>query len=73
MGWIVGLIQSEHGYRINGVCYEVKSRFEPPDKGRPVQDAFRHMISGDMVDLQDCFSGDTIDSEYVCSAAGKED
>lgn len=73
MGWIVGLIQGEHSYRINGVNYEVKSYFELPEKGRSVRESFQKLFSGDMVDLRDCFSGDTIGPEYVCSAAGKED
>lgn len=73
LGWIVGVIQAERSYHLNGVSYIVQSRFEPPKEGRSVRSAFQKMISGDMVDLMDLAKDDKLSSEYVCSAAGKED
>ena len=73
LGWIIGVIQAERSYHLNGVSYTVQSRFEPPKEGRSVRSAFQKMISGDMIDLQDYFPNDIMASEYVCSAAGEED
>lgn len=73
MGWIIGLILGEHSYRINGVSYEVTSRFEDSQNGHSVRKSFQNLLSGNMVDLQDCLPGDNMSPEYVCSAAGKED
>ena len=72
-GWIIGVIQGNHEYCINGVNYMVGSKFEPPREGRPVQQAIEHIISGDMIDLMDLAEDDKLSSEYVCSAAGEED
>ena len=72
-GWIVGLVQGEHQYCINGVNYIVKSKFEHPREGRPVRSAIKRIISGDMIDLMDLAEDDKLSSEYVCSAAGEED
>ncbi len=73
LGWIIGVIQAEHSYHLNGVNYTVQSRFEPPKEGRSVRSAFQKMISGDMVDLMNLAEDDKLSYEYVCSAAGKED
>ncbi len=73
MRWIVGLFQRERSYCINGVTYTVGARFEPPHEGRPVQRAIEHVLFANMVDLQKCFSSATMETEYVCSAAVKED
>ena len=72
LGWIIGVIQGNHEYRINGVTYTVGSKFEPPREGRPIQHAIEHMISCDMVDLMEQAESGKIHSEYVCSAAGEE-
>ena len=63
----------ERSYLINGVHYSVGAEFEPTREGRSVRTAMEKVISGNMVDLMDLASEDTISSEYVCSAAGKED
>ena len=63
----------ERSYLINGVHYSVGAEFEPTREGRSVWTAMEKVISGKMVDLMDLVSEDTISSEYVCSAAGKED
>lgn len=73
MRWIIGLFQWKRSYCINGVTYAVEARFELPREGRPVQHAIEHVLSASMVDLQECFSSATMEPEYVCSAAGKED
>ena len=73
LGWIIGVIQAEHSYHLNGVSYTVQSHFEPPKESRSVRSAFQKVITGDMVDLMDLAEDDMLSSEYVCSAAGKED
>lgn len=73
LGWTIGVIQSEHEYCINGVMYTVGAKFEPPHEGRSVRRAVERIISGDMIDLMDLAEDDKLTSEYVCSAAGKED
>ena len=72
-GWIVGLVQGEHQYCINGVNYIVKSKFEHPREGRPVRSAIKRIISSDMIDLLNLPEEDRIPVENVCSAAGEED
>lgn len=73
LGWIIGVIQSDHNYCINDVTYTVGAKFEPPREGRPVQRAIEHMISCDMIDLMEQADDGKIHSEYVCSAAGEEE
>ena len=73
LGWVVGVIQGEHEYCINGVIYTVGAIFEPRNEGRSVRHAVEHIISGDMIDLMDLAEDDKLSSEYVCSAAGEED
>jgi hypothetical protein len=73
LGWIIGVIQGERSYCVNGVTYTVGAKFEPPHEGRSVQRAIERIISGDMVDLMDLAEDDKLSSEYVCSAAGEED
>ena len=73
LGWIIGVIQAEHSYHLNGVSYTVQSRFGPPKEGRSARSAFQKLISGDMVDLMNLAEDDKLSTEYVCSAAGKED
>ena len=72
-GWIIGVIQGNHEYRINGVTYTVGAKFEPPREGRPVQQVIEHMISCNMIDLIGRAEGGKIHSEYVRSAAGEEE
>ena len=73
LGWIIGVIQAEHSYHLNGVSYIVQSCFEPPKEGRSVRSAFQKLISDDMVDLMALTEDGKLSPEYVCSAAGKED
>jgi hypothetical protein len=73
LGWIIGVIQGEHSYCVNGVTYTVGAKFEPPREGRSVRCAIERIISGDMIHLMDLAEDDKLSSEYVCSAAGEED
>ena len=73
LGWIIGVIQGEHSYCVNGVTYTVGAKFEPPREGRSVRRAVERIISGDTIDLMDLAKEDILSSEYVCSAAGEED
>ena len=73
LGWIIGVIQGEHSYCVNGVTYTVGAKFEPPREGRSVRCAIERIISGDMKDLMDLAEDDKLSSEYVCSATGEED
>ena len=73
LGWIIGVIQGEHKYCINGVTYTVGAKFELPREGRSVRRAFERIISGDTIDLMDLAEDDKLSSEYVCSAAGEEE
>lgn len=72
--WIVGICQDgESKYEINGVRYVVASRFRPFGDTDSLQDRMRHIIKSKIIDLTAIRKPTTIDSEYVCSAAGKED
>jgi len=73
LGWIIGVIQGENSYCVNGVTYTVGAKFEPPREGRSVRRAVERIISGDTIDLMDLAKDDKLSSEYVCSAAGEED
>ena len=73
LGLIIGVIQGEHSYCVNGVTYTVGAKFEPPREGRSVRRAVERIISGDTIDLMDLAKDDKLSSEYVCSAAGEED
>ena len=73
--WIIGFGSREHEYRIGDVTYIVSSHFvhssEPVKE--TLSDHIKHFISGDFADLTADVEKDKVDSEYVCSAAGKED
>lgn len=73
--WIIGIGAGEHEYKIGDVTYIVSSHFVHPSE--PVKDTLsdrlKHFVSGDFADLTADVEMDKIDSEYVCSAAGKED
>ena len=73
--WIVGLGSNEHAYKIGDVTYIVASHFVRPDgeNRQTITDKMKHYICGDFADLTAAPDSDTIDGEYGCSAAGKED
>ena len=70
--WIIGLGADEHEYKIGDVTYIVTSHFvKPSDENKQtVADKLKHYVGGDFADLTADIDSDTIDGEYVCSAAG---
>ena len=73
--WIMSLGPDEHEYKIGDVTYVVAARFiEPSENERPtISDRLKSFIGGNFADLTPDMNEDRIDSEYVCSAAGKEE
>jgi len=73
--WIIGLGAGEHSYKIGTVTYIVTSHFaEPGSKHRQtLTDKMKSFIGSDFADLTAEPDPDIIDTEYVRSAAGKED
>ena len=73
--WIIGLGVGEREYKIGGVTYIVTSHFAKPTDTEKltITDRMKSFVGGDFADLTADMDTDTIDGEYVCSAAGKED
>ena len=73
--WIIGLGAGERDYKIGDVTYIVTSHFaKPTESGKQtISDRLKSFVGGDFADLTADTDTDTIDDEYVCSAAGKED
>lgn len=73
--WIIGIGAGEHEYKIGDVTYIVSSHFAKPSEPvkETLSDRLKHFVSGDFADLTADVEKDKIESEYVCSAAGKED
>ena len=73
--WIIGLSAAEHEYKIGDVTYIVTSHFAKPTDTEKltIADRMKSFVGGDFADLTADMNADTIDGEYVCSAAGKED
>ena len=73
--WIVGISAGEREYKIGDVTYIVSSHFVNPSKddNLTISDRMKRFVGGDFADLTADMDTDIIDSEYVCSAAGKED
>ncbi|MBR4910085.1 MAG: hypothetical protein IKZ47_02025 [Clostridia bacterium] len=73
--WIIGLGAGEHEYKIGDVTYIVTSHFAKPTDTEKltIADRMKSFVGGDFADLTADMDADTIDGEYVCSAAGKED
>ena len=76
-GFVVGLGGKEHEYMLNGVRYIVSSRFESPSfrthTDQTFSDRVGSFVGSDFADLKPEISDDKLATEYVCSAAGKED
>ncbi|MEE1321768.1 MAG: hypothetical protein UHM85_09620 [Acutalibacteraceae bacterium] len=63
-------------YVINGVKYIVESRFAPikiKDTEPTLKERFAKTITSDFVCLTENTDTDILDTNYVCSTAGKED
>lgn len=59
-------------YVINGIKYQVASRFLFPQKKQTILDKFENLIGSEFIDLTVIDNTDTI-NDNVCSTAGKED
>ena len=70
--WIIGLGAAEHEYKIEDVTYIVTSHFAKPtdSEKQTISDRMKRFVGGDFADLTADMDPDTIDGEYVCSAAG---
>ena len=76
MGEIIPISDFDCDYFINGICYKVSSRFEgfeAPKIGSTLTEKFENYIGGDFAHLTNTEDENTIQAEYVCSTAGKED
>ena len=73
--WIIGLDAGEHEYKIGDVTYIVASHFVNPfDQEKPtISDKLKSFVGSDFADLTSDTDANIIGSEYVRSAAGKED
>ena len=73
--WIIGLGADEREYKIGDVTYIVTSHFAKPTDSEKltISDRMKRFVGGDFADLTDEPDTDTMNAEYGCSAAGKED
>ena len=73
--WIIGLGADEHEYKIGDVTYIVTSHFAKPTDTEKltITDRMKRFVGGDFADLTDELDADTMNAEYGCLAAGKED
>lgn len=73
--YLFGLGAKERSYAVNGVTYQVGSRFKPIDfkakkqKEKTVFDRVCHYLNSDFADLTDTGANRKMESEYVCPAA----
>lgn len=73
--WIIGLGIDEREYKIGDVTYIVTSHFAKPtdEEKLTITDRMKRFVGSDFADLTDEPDTDTMNAEYGCSAAGKED
>lgn len=71
--FIVGLSQNKKDHTVNGVRYIVESRFEPNKSDIKFTERMSRCITNDFAPLTVLTSDSTMEADYVCSAAGKED
>ena len=73
--YFFGLGAPERSYVVNGVTYQVGSRYTPIDfkakkqKEKTVFDRVCHYLNNDFADLTDAGADYKMESEYVCPAA----
>ena len=72
MGLIVGL-GGEQKYKIGKVNYVVTSSFLPPKEKIGLKDRIARVVTSDFTDWTEKPATDNIDTEYMCSTAGKEE
>ena len=65
----------EQEYTVNGVCYIVGSCFQTTKiaDNPSITDRFKRIVTSDVIPLLVEKPDATMESEYVCSTAGKED
>ena len=76
MGEIIPISDFDCDYFINGICYKVSSRFdsfEAPKLDSMLTDRLEKYLGSDFAHLTTDDDKNTIQAEYVCSTAGKED
>ena len=76
--FIVGFGGSPKEYTVNGVKYVVESRFQKPDYKKPskntlLNNRIGNYITSDFADLPYGGTSNIINTEYDCTAAGKEE
>ena len=75
--FIVGFGSAPHEYVINGVRYLVESRFQKPNykeskENTMLNNCIGSYLTSDFADLPSVDADNIIDTEYDCTAAGKE-
>lgn len=76
--FIVGFGAAPQEYVINGVRYLVESKFQNPNYKEPKENTMLNnrignYLTSDFADLPFVGTGNIINTEYDCTAAGKED
>ena len=76
--FIVGFGTAPQEYVINGVRYLVESRFQKPNykeskENTMLNNCIGSYLTSDFADLPSVDTDNIIDTEYDCTAAGKED
>ncbi len=76
--FIVGFGSAPHEYVINGVRYLVESRFQKPNykeskENTMLNNCIGSYLTSDFADLPSVDADKIIDTEYDCTAAGKEE
>lgn len=76
--FIVGFGATPQEYVINGVRYVIESRFQKPNYKEPKENTMLNncigsYLTSDFADLPSVDADNIIDTEYDCTAAGKED
>lgn len=76
--FIVGFGATPQEYVINGVRYVVESRFQKSDYKKPnknilLNNRIGSYLTSDFADLPSVGTSNIINTEYDCTAAGKED
>ena len=76
--FIVGFGSTPQEYVINGVRYVVESRFQKPNykeskENTMLNNCIGSYLTSDFADLPSVDADNIIDTEYDCTAAGKED
>ena len=76
--FIVGFGTAQQEYVINGVRYVVESKFQKPNYKKPnknisLNNRIGNYLTSDFADLPSVGTSNIINTEYDCTAAGRED